>query len=75
VIAEKGALCIYCLLHSSMGHLEVFVLLDPGSGPEDFTWIRPWEASPGDFAATPSASTEPAVMAWAFLNPGRCDHG
>lgn len=81
VIAEKGALCIYCLLHGSTdpdgspGLLEVFVLLDPGSGPDDFTWIRPWVESQGDLAATPSVSTEPGVMAWALFNPGRCDHG
>jgi hypothetical protein len=73
-IAEKGALCLYCLLHGNTGLLEVFVLLPQGSGPEDFTWIRDWDNF-GAPPATPSASTEPAVMAWAFLNPGRCDHG
>jgi hypothetical protein len=67
-VAEQGALCIYCLLHGNMGLLEVFVVLDPGSGPQDFTWITDWDSSPS------TASTEPAVMAWAFLNPGRCDH-
>jgi hypothetical protein len=67
-VAEQGALCIYCLLHGNTGLLEVFVVLDPGSGPQDFTWITDWDRSPS------TASTEPAVMAWAFLNPGRCDH-
>jgi hypothetical protein len=79
-VAEKGALCIYCLLHGNTGLLEVFVLLDPGvDDPQEFTWIKAWEAAERDWkaaaAATPSASTEPVVMAWAFFNPGRCDHG
>ncbi|MCD6034259.1 MAG: hypothetical protein K0S78_6445, partial [Thermomicrobiales bacterium] len=65
-VAERGALCIYCLLHGNTGLLEVSVALDPG---QDFTWIADWDSSQS------TASTEPAVMAWAFLNPGRCDHG
>jgi len=79
-VAEKGAICIYCLLHGNRGLLEVSVLLDPGfDRPQDFTWIKAWEAAEREWtetaAATPSASTEPVVMAWAFFNPGRCDHG
>jgi hypothetical protein len=81
-VAEKGAICIYCLLHGNRGLLEVSVLLDPGfDRPQDFTWIKDWEAAERDWKAaaaatsTPSASTEPVVMAWAFFNPGRCDHG
>ena len=76
-VAEKGALCLYCLLHGSTGLLEVFVLLDPGVDPQEFTWIDSWDAAKDAWdaeTATPSASTEPVVMAWAFFNPGRCDH-
>ena len=76
-VAEKGALCLYCLLNGSTGLLEVFVLLDPGVDPQEFTWIDSWDAAKDAWdaeTATPSASTEPVVMAWAFFNPGRCDH-
>jgi hypothetical protein len=76
-VAEQGALCIYCLLNNNEGLLEVFVLLDDGVDPQEFTWIDSWDAAKDAWdaeTATPSASTEPVVMAWAFFNPGRCDH-
>jgi hypothetical protein len=75
-VAEQGALCIYCLLNNNEGLLEVFVLLDDGIDSQGFTWITAWDdAAEAATAATPSASAEPVLKAWAYFNPPtRCDH-
>jgi len=67
-VADRGAVCLYCLLHGNRGLLEVFVQLDNPSEPDSFTWIQDWHNPKS------TVSTEPVVMAWAFFNPGRCDH-
>jgi len=73
-VAEKGALCIYCLLNNNEGLLEVFVLLDAGLDSQDFSWIRDWDNSQATASASLPVNSEPMVMAWAF-NPGtKCDH-
>jgi hypothetical protein len=72
VVAKEGAICLYCLLNSSVdatdqGLFDVYVLRDAGSNPQDFSWIRNWE---DEQKLQSQTSDAPLVRAWAYLNPG-----
>jgi hypothetical protein len=84
VIAEEGALCLYCLIGNGQigadqigqfeedhvkGLLEVYALL-PGNDPNDFSWIRSWESHQQTENRAEDANT--SMMTWAFNPPSGC---
>jgi hypothetical protein len=86
IIAQAGSYCLWCLLQGSgteldqasgdvgpkpdSGLLLVSVrLVEPGEA-SNFSWIEAWTQDGG--LATPTVSTSPVTMSWAFNPPSGC---
>ena len=75
VVAEEGAICVYCLIGTNeerdgeTGLLEVFVLRQFGDDPETFSWIDSWNrAERGELPLLRGADT-PTVLGWSYFDP------
>lgn len=79
--AQKGAICLWCLIHAHVreddvaGGLEVLAAVNPDD-TDSFSWIQAWRQAPLEERTLPAyMSSASAIRAFAF-NPGgsRC-HG
>jgi hypothetical protein len=62
------------------GLLEVYALLPTGADPTDpndpntFSWLQSWNRVHTGLSQQRNDDAMTGMMAWAFFNPGRCDH-
>ncbi|MBA3450301.1 MAG: hypothetical protein H0T18_03700 [Chloroflexia bacterium] len=75
IVAEEGAICVYCLLGANnqrkgeTGLLEVFVLRRAGEDAETFSWIDSWDrAQRGELRVMRSVERSTA-LGWAYFDP------
>ena len=75
VVAEEGAICVYCLLGTNevrgdeTGLLEVFVLRQLGDDPSTFSWIESWNRAERAELPLVRRSDSPTVLGWAYFDP------